>query len=162
MVDRRAKAPVLAGAILATWLALASTARTADLSTFVKLPGGFIIGSYSEGKWLPSEQAGKALQPGGKYRVFTLAGELSKAIGGKAAPNADVCPDVWQQEVTPATEMRAICFTMPLASAPGFAGAPRRSRSSRKTKAQSRSCHVMFSKITASAYFISFPSFLLS
>lgn len=104
---------LIIGAVFATWLALAASARTAELPTFVELPAGYIIGAHSGGKWLPSEQAGKALEPGRKYRLFTLSGEAGRATGGKAAPNPDVCPDVWQQELTPASENQAIAVSAP-------------------------------------------------
>ncbi len=87
--------PFSALALCATFLVVISTAQTAERSTFVELPYGLIIGAHSAGKWLTSEQAGKALEPGGKYRLFTLEGKAGEAIGGKPAPNADVCPDVW-------------------------------------------------------------------
>ena len=97
----------LAGGLVAA-VSLCSTARAADLPTFVDLPTGLVIGAYAEGKWLPSEKAGQAMAPGKKYRLFTLTGEVGNAVGGKAAPNVEVCPDAWEQTLEPATEKRAI------------------------------------------------------
>lgn len=107
------RTPLVVGALFATFVALAPIAQTADLPTFVDVPGGLIIGAHSEGKWLSSEEAGKALGPGRKYRLFKLTGEFGDATGGKSAPNADVCPDIWEQELTPATENRAIAVAAP-------------------------------------------------
>jgi hypothetical protein len=105
--------PLIARALFATVLALSSSAKSADLPTFVDLPSGLIIGGHAGGKWLSSEQAGKALEPGRKYRLFTLTGKTGEAVGGQAAPNAEVCPDVWEQTMQPATEKSAIALTVP-------------------------------------------------
>ena len=105
--------PLIALALFATVLTLSSSAKSADLPTFVDLPSGLIIGAHAGGKWLSSEQAGKALEPGRKYRLFTLTGKTGDAVGGKAAPNAEVCPDVWEQTLQPATEKSAIALAVP-------------------------------------------------
>jgi hypothetical protein len=103
----------LAGGVFAVMLAFRATASAVDLPTFVDLPSRLIIGAYADGKWLPSERAGKALAPGKKYRLFTLTGEIGTAVGGKAAANAEVCPDVWEQAIEPGTEKRAIAVAAP-------------------------------------------------
>ena len=105
--------PLIACALFATVLTLSSTAKSADLPTFVDLPSGLIIGAHAGGKWLSSEQAGKALEPARKYRLFTLTGKTGDAVGGQAAPNADVCPDVWEQTMQPTTEKSAIALAVP-------------------------------------------------
>ena len=105
--------PLIARALFATVLTLSSSAKSADLPTFVDLPSGLIIGAHAGGKWLSSEQAGKALEPGRKYRLFTLTGKTGDAVGGQAAPNAEVCPDVWEQTMQPATEKSAIALAVP-------------------------------------------------
>jgi hypothetical protein len=94
-------------------LTLCSTVGAADLPTFVDLPSGLIIGARSDGKWLQSEEAGKAVEPGKKYRLFTLTGEAGTVVGGKVGANADVCPDVWEQAMEPASEKRAIAVSAP-------------------------------------------------
>jgi hypothetical protein len=104
---------LIARALFAVVLTLSSTAKSADLPTFVDLPSGLIIGAHAGGKWLSSEQAGKAVEPGRKYRLFTLTGKTGDAVGGKAAPNAEVCPDVWEQTLQPATEKSAIALAVP-------------------------------------------------
>jgi hypothetical protein len=104
---------LIARALFATVLTLSSAAKSADLPTFVDLPSGLIIGAHAGGKWLSSEQAGKALEPGRKYRLFTLTGKTGDAVGGQAAPNAEVCPDVWEQTMQPATEKSAIALALP-------------------------------------------------
>ena len=105
--------PLIARALFATVLTLSSSAKSADLPTFVDLPSGLIIGGHAGGKWLSSEQAGKALEPGRKFRLFTLTGKTGDAVGGQAAPNAEVCPDVWEQTMQPATEKSAIALAVP-------------------------------------------------
>ena len=105
--------PLIARALFAAVLTLSSSAKSADLPTFVDLPSGLIIGGHAGGKWLSSEQAGKALEPGRKYRLFTLTGKTGDAVGGQAAPNAEVCPDVWEQTMQPTTEKSAIALAVP-------------------------------------------------
>jgi len=105
--------PLIALALIASVLTLSSGAKSADLPTFVDLPSGLIIGANTDGKWLSSEQAGKALERGRKYRLFNLTGKTGDAVGVKAAPNAEVCPDVWEQTMQPATEKNAIAVAVP-------------------------------------------------
>jgi hypothetical protein len=105
--------PLIARALFATVLTLSSSATSADLPTFVDLPSGLIIGGHSGGKWLSSEQAGKALEPGREFRLFTITGKTGDAFGGQATPNAEVCPDVWEQTMHPATEKSAIALAVP-------------------------------------------------
>lgn len=102
-----------AGIVFATFFTLASNAKSAELPTFVDLPSGMIIGAHAGGKWLPSEPAGKALEPGRKYRLFTLTGKIGEAVGTQAGANADICPDVWEQTLKPATEKQAIAVAAP-------------------------------------------------
>jgi hypothetical protein len=99
--------------MFASVLTLSSAARSADLPTFIDLPSGLIIGGHADGKWLSSEQAGKALKPGRKFRLFTLTGKTGDAVGGQAAPNAEVCPDVWEQTMQPATDKGTIALAVP-------------------------------------------------
>jgi hypothetical protein len=104
---------LVACAFFAIVLTLFSSAKSADLPTFVDLPSGLIIGAHAGGKWLSSEEAGKALEPGRKYRLFGLTGKTGDAVGGQAAPNTEVCPDVWEQTMRPATEKSAIALAVP-------------------------------------------------
>jgi hypothetical protein len=71
-------------------------------ATFIELPWRYVIGGFANGQWLNSEAAGKHLT-GAKtdYRVFTPTAERSGITGGKASPDADVCPDVWLQTIKP-------------------------------------------------------------
>ncbi|MEP6809445.1 MAG: hypothetical protein ABI992_04325 [Chthoniobacterales bacterium] len=86
-------------------------AQGEGLSTCLELPGGFVIGGFSGGKWLSSEQAGKTVVPGHPYSVYKLFGLGGRVTGGKAKANQDVCPDVWEQEVQPANEEKAIAVS---------------------------------------------------
>ena len=115
--------PLIARVLLATVLTICSTAQSADLPTFIDLPSGLIIGAHAGGKWLSSEQAGKALEPGRKYRLFTLTGKTGDAVGGQAAPNAEVCPDAWEQPMQPTTEKSAIALAVPWNPMPRIAKA---------------------------------------
>lgn len=72
------------------------------LATFIELPWRYVIGGHEQGQWLTSETAGKRLTGAKtKYRVFTPTTENPSVTGGKASPDADVCPDVWLQATTP-------------------------------------------------------------
>ena len=92
---------------LAVSVGIVVTAPAAEIAALVDLPGGFIIGAHSEGRWLKSEDAGKALKQGIPYRVFSLNGELGKATGGKVEQNPDF-EDIWMQPLTPEPESKAI------------------------------------------------------
>ena len=89
------------------WLACTQLVNAADkvtFASFIELPWSYVIGGHSEGKWLTSEATGKRLSETAiPYRVFTLAGEAGTVTGAKAAPNADVCPDVWMLSLTSQT-----------------------------------------------------------
>ncbi len=118
----------IARALVAIVLTFSASAESADLPTFVDLPSGLIIGAHAGGKWLSSEEAGKVLKPGRKYRLFTLTGKTGDGVGGQAAPNAEVCPDVWEQTIQPATEKSAIALAVP------WNPMPRTAKSSDKTQ----------------------------
>ena len=117
---------LVAGNLVA--LILCSAAHATDHPTFVQLPTGLVIGAYAEGKWLPSEPAGKALAPGKKYRLFNLTGEIGTAVGGKVGPNTDVCPDLWEQTLEPTTEKHAIAVAAPWNPIPRIARASDKSQ----------------------------------
>lgn len=75
------------------------------LATFIELPWRYVIGGYANGQWLNSETTGKRLtEAKTAYRVFTPTKEKPGITGGKASPDADVCPDVWLQTITPALD----------------------------------------------------------
>lgn len=81
-------------------------AQSQPFASFVELPWRYVIGGSESGKWLKSEAAGKKLN--GKqteYRLFTLGGEVGKVYGSKAAPDVDVCPDIWIQNITPQPDL---------------------------------------------------------
>src|SRR5436190_12360861 len=81
-----------------------SSAIAADLVPLVEGDTGFLIGAKSGDKWLDSLHAGKALKPATKFRVFSLTKELAPATGGKAKPDAEVCPEVYVVPLSPAPE----------------------------------------------------------
>ncbi|MBK8036978.1 MAG: hypothetical protein IPK22_07550 [Verrucomicrobiaceae bacterium] len=77
-----------------------------SFASFMELPWRYVIGGHADGRWLNSEAAGRRLPAKTSYRLFTLAGEIGRASAGKAAPEADVCPDVWMQKLTPAPDLK--------------------------------------------------------
>ncbi|MCB1210641.1 MAG: hypothetical protein KDK97_15025 [Verrucomicrobiales bacterium] len=82
-------------------------AEEKPFASFIDLPWRYVIGGRAEGMWLNSEATGERLTAAKMdYRVFTLDGEASPITAGKASPDADVCPDVWMQSVTPEPEDR--------------------------------------------------------
>jgi len=93
----RALLPSLIALCLSTQL----VAEDKPFSSFIELPWSYVIGGHAEGKWLNSEATGKHLSaPATTYRLFTLAGEAGMVTGGKASPDADVCPDIWMQKLS--------------------------------------------------------------
>ena len=72
------------------------------LASFIELPWSYVIGGQANGRWLKSEAAGKRLTAlKTSYRVFNLNGAAGTVSAAAAAPNTDVCPDVWLQKITP-------------------------------------------------------------
>lgn len=96
--------PLLIGLLLVS--GILNAADDKSFACFIELPWRYVIGGRAKGQWLNSESAGKRLS-GAKsdYRVFTLAGEQAKVSGGKAAPDADVCPDIWMLDITPEPDL---------------------------------------------------------
>ena len=87
-----------------TLLGLSSLAPAEErpLASFLELPWRYVIGGWEKGNWLNSEVTGKSLTaPRTPYRVFSLTSELKPVTAGKAAPDEDVCPDVWLSPVSP-------------------------------------------------------------
>ena len=91
-------------------LFIARTAAATDAATFVELPYGYVIGGHVAGKWQTSEQAGKAIKPRTAFRLFNLKGEAGKLTISKAAPDADVCPDVWIAKIDRETDAHSIAI----------------------------------------------------
>ena len=102
-----------AGFLFVASLLFAPPVGAVGRAAFVDLPTGLIIGAYSDGKWIQSEAAGKAIQPGKKYRLFDLSGKLGEAVGGPVGQNTEVCPDLWDQKLKPETEKRAVAVDLP-------------------------------------------------
>ena len=90
--------------LLVSGVVTASDEKT--FASFIELPWRYVIGGRVNGQWLNSEAAGKRVS-GAKadYRVFSLTGEQAKVSGGKAAADADVCPDIWMLDVTPEPDL---------------------------------------------------------
>ena len=95
--------------LLVGLLLLSGVLHAADdksFACFIELPWRYVIGGRANGQWLKSESAGKRLSGAkSEYRVFSLTGELGKVSGGKAAPDADVCPDIWMIDITPEPDL---------------------------------------------------------
>jgi hypothetical protein len=90
---------------------IAASAPAADVAAFIELPYRYVIGGHADGKWLDTGKAGKGLKPGTAFRIFTLKGENGKLTVKKAAPEADVCMDVWMAEMDPEVDMRGIAVS---------------------------------------------------
>jgi hypothetical protein len=97
-----------------------------DLAVLVECDTGFLVGGCAGGKWQDSVRAGKALAAGAKLRVFSTTAQVGEATAGKAAPEADVCPDVFVVPLTPKPKrenLYAIAAPWnPLPRAPRLAG----------------------------------------
>lgn len=85
-------------------VAVSVRAEEKPFASVLELPTRYVVGGFQDGKWLKSEAAGRKL--GGKttYRVYSLSGLQGTITAGKAGPDAEVCPDVWMQKVTPEPE----------------------------------------------------------
>lgn len=99
-----------ANLVLLTVLAWASVegAYAAEPAAFIELPYRYVIGGHANGKWLNTEQAGKAIKPGMTFRLFTLKGEQGQVTVQKSAPMDDVCMDIWMTELDSPVDQPAI------------------------------------------------------
>ena len=82
----------------------------AEPATFIELPYRYVIGGHAKGKWLNTEQAGKALKAGTSCRLFTLKGEQGQVTAQKAAPMDDVCMDIWMTDLDSPVDHPAIAI----------------------------------------------------
>lgn len=89
---------------------IASGQDAPTIASFIELPWRYVIGGYANGEWLDSENAGKLLIKPMEYRVFTLEAEVEGVNGAPAAPDADVCPDVAMQALTPSVDLERIAI----------------------------------------------------
>lgn len=94
---------------------LYNPAVSAADAIFIELPFRYVLGGYAKGQWQTSVQAGGAIQKNKNttFRVFTLKGEADPLTASKAAPELDVCPDVWLANVKWKGDKRAIAVSGP-------------------------------------------------
>lgn len=85
---------------------LASAEDKKPLASFIELPWRYVIGGYENSRWLKSDATGRKLaSKKTEYRLFTLKGEAGTVSGSSAAPDTEVCPDIWLQKITPEPEL---------------------------------------------------------
>jgi hypothetical protein len=87
--------------VYAAFLITASASAHAELHPIVQAETGFLIGASSEGRWLESEEAAKALRPGVGFRLFGLQNEMTSAKAGKTESAGEPCPDTQVVELSP-------------------------------------------------------------
>jgi hypothetical protein len=75
---------ILIGMLMAM-ASLAQGEQTAGVAPIVDQ--GWLLGGFSQGKWLSPRDTAKALQGGETYQLCTLTSFLGKAQGGKPNPN---------------------------------------------------------------------------
>lgn len=80
-------------------MTLATASPAADVATVIELPWRYVIGGYSDGKWLNSGEAGQRLKPGTTFQLYTLKGAQDKVTATKASPDEEVCMDVWMADL---------------------------------------------------------------
>jgi len=71
--------------IIIVMASLAHSAEAADVAPIVV--HGWLLGGFSEGKWLSAEDTAKALKGGEPYQLCSLTHFLAKAEGGKPTSN---------------------------------------------------------------------------
>jgi hypothetical protein len=103
------KLPVLASLALLG----SSFAAHAQESLIVELPWRYVLGGHSGGKWLGSGQAGQKIKKGTEFQLYTLKGGSGKVTASKAAPEEDVCMDVWLATLNKEMESDAIGIAAP-------------------------------------------------
>lgn len=94
---------------LLVWVSVDGS-KAVEPATFIELPYRYVIGGHAKGQWLNTEQAGKAIQPGTRFRLCTLKGEQGQVTVQKSAPMDDVCMDIWMAETESPVDQPAIAI----------------------------------------------------
>jgi hypothetical protein len=95
-------------------LICAKIAIASELHPIVEVQSGYLFGAISDGKWMKTEEAAKALPSEMTYRVYGLTQSLGQAKGGKPKPSEeDVCSDVLTVSLSPKPEKGVIALAAP-------------------------------------------------
>jgi hypothetical protein len=98
-----------AGALL-----ICAPAPGAELHPIVEVQSGYLFGATTDGKWIKSEEAAKALSDARTYQIYGLTQSLGEANGGNPKPSEeDVCSDVLTVSLSPKPEKGAIALAAP-------------------------------------------------
>lgn len=100
--------------LIALLFVAARPLRSADLHPIVQAETGYLAGaSSSEGRWIKSPEAAKALKPGAKLTLYSLTARLGTVAAGKVESAGEPCPDVLQVRLEPQPEKGVIALGAP-------------------------------------------------
>jgi hypothetical protein len=95
-------------------LLVCAAVPAAELHPIVEVQSGYLFGATTDGKWIKSEEAAKALSDARTYQIYGLTQSLGEANGGNPKPSEeDVCSDVLTVSLSPKPEKGAIALAAP-------------------------------------------------
>jgi hypothetical protein len=95
-------------------LSICPLAIAAEVHPIVEVQSGYLFGATTDGKWIKSEKAAKAISDERTYKIYGLTQSLGQANGGKPKPaEEEVCSDVLAVSLSPRPEKGVIALAAP-------------------------------------------------
>jgi hypothetical protein len=95
-------------------LSICPLAIAAEVHPIVEVQSGYLFGATTDGKWIKSEKAAKAISDERTYKIYGLTQSLGQANGGKPKPaEEEVCSDVLMVSLSPKPEKGVIALAAP-------------------------------------------------
>jgi hypothetical protein len=95
-------------------LSICPLAIAAEVHPIVEVQSGYLFGATTDGKWIKSEKAAKAISDERAYKIYGLTQSLGQANGGKPKPaEEEVCSDVLTVSLSPRPEKGVIALAAP-------------------------------------------------
>ena len=95
-------------------LLICAAAPAAELHPIVEVQSGYLFGATTDGKWIKSEKAAKAISDERTYKIYGLTQSLGQANGGKPKPSEEeVCSDNFVVSLSQKPDKGAIALAAP-------------------------------------------------
>ena len=95
-------------------LSICPLAIAAEVHPIVEVQSGYLFGATSDGKWIKSDEAAKAISDERTYKIYGLTQSFGEAKGGKPKPSEEeVCSDVLTVSLSPNPDKGAIALAAP-------------------------------------------------
>jgi len=92
-------------------LSICTLAIATEVHPIVEVQSGYLFGATTDGKWIKSEKAAKALSEERTYKIYGLTQSLGQANGVKPKPaEEEVCSDVLTVSLSPKPENGVIAL----------------------------------------------------